>query len=142
MVFAARMELGSAIRWPLASPHSAEESLEEITELAFSVLRRRPGELETCVPVGRWSELLTRLPLPAQLVVGRPLLGVGKHLVGLTDLLESGLGTRIFVDVGMVGSGKFAVGLLDLVLGRAPLQPQDFVVILEFHKASRGSWSA
>src|SRR5206468_1520005 len=51
---------------------------------------------------------------PAGLVVLRPPLVVGQHVVGLGDLLEPGLGLRVVrVLVRVQVAGQLAVGLLD-----------------------------
>jgi len=64
-------------------------------------------------------------------VVGFALLGVGKNLVGLADLLE--LFLRLFVAlvfVGMVLKRELAIRLFDFLLGDAAGDPEDLVVIL------------
>jgi hypothetical protein len=117
-----------------STPHAAEHLLEEIAELGGV----GPGvaaaaELEAGIPVGRGAELLTLLPVGAELVVGRPLLGVLQDLVGLAGVLELGLRVRRLVDVGMKGARELAVGALDLVLGGVSLDAEDLVVVLIFH---------
>src|SRR5579863_7513470 len=76
-----------------------------------------PAELEAARPIGRRPELLTGLPVAAQLIVGGTLLRVLQDLVGFLHFLELLLGILLLADVRMVFAGKTAVGLLD-VLGR------------------------
>ena len=93
-------------------------------------------EFEPLVPVRRRPEVLARLPVGAQLVIGGALLRILEHLVGLADLLETRLGVRLLADVGMVFPRQLAVGPLYLVLGGVAAHPHDFVVIFEFHVIS------
>ena len=66
----------------------------------------------------------------AELVVLRPLLGVGQHLVGLVDLLELLLGGLVAgVHVRVVLLRQLAIGLLDGRLVRALLEAKDLVVV-------------
>ena len=75
-------------------------------------------------------------PGMAVLVVGRALLRVGEHLVGLLGLLEllfRRLGVITLVAVRVVLHGQLAVGLLDLVLGRVLGNAEDLVVVALRH---------
>ena len=89
--------------------------------------------LEARVPVGRRTEVLPLLPVGAELVVGRALLGVLQDLVGLARVLEFRFRARVLVDVGMIGARELAVGALDVVLAGVSLDAEDLVVVLIFH---------
>ncbi len=63
-------------------------------------------------------------------VVGRPLVGIAEHRVGLAQLLELGFGVGASaVAVGVMLHSELAVGPLELVVGCAPLDAQYLVVI-------------
>jgi len=65
----------------------------------------------------------------AETIVGRALVVVRQHLVGLADLLEAVRRLRIGVDVRVILARQPAVLLLELVFGYRPGDFQDFVVI-------------
>jgi len=74
----------------------------------------------------------------AVLVVGRLLLRIREHLVGLLGLLELLLGRLravTLVAVRVVLHRELAIGLLDVVVGRTLRQAKDFVVIAFAHGA-------
>jgi hypothetical protein len=72
----------------------------------------------------------------AVLVVGRALVAVGEHLVGLFDLLEFLLGLACcitLIAVGVVLHRQLAIGLLDVVVRGVLGNAQDLVVIAFGH---------
>ncbi len=74
-----------------------------------------------------------------ELVVGRPLLLVAEHLVGLLDLLELLLGLRIIrVAIRMVLHRQPAVGLLDLHRGGRAADTQYLVIVALGHARTLG----
>ena len=63
-------------------------------------------------------------------IVGTPVLGVGKDLVGLRELLEAFFGPAIpGVGIRVVIAGEAAVGLLDLRLRRLLGDAQNLVIV-------------
>jgi hypothetical protein len=71
-------------------------------------------------------------PVGTVLVVKGPLLGIGKHVVRLRDLLEARLGLLVArVQVGMVLARKLAEGGRDLFLRRGPRHAEHLVVVLD-----------
>ena len=73
----------------------------------------------------------------AVLVIGRALLRIGQHLVGLLGLLEALfrlLRPVALVAIGVELHGQLAVGLLDVVLGRVFRHAEDFVVVALCHQ--------
>src|SRR6185437_16939518 len=133
---------------------AAEPGGEERAEAALILIAlaepaapsaRRPPELEPFRPARRGPELLAGLPLAAQLIVGRALLGVLQDLVGLLELLEFLLGVRLFADVRVELARQAAVRLLDLVRGRRTGHAEYLVIIPVFHEClslgSPGGWS-
>jgi ABC-type uncharacterized transport system permease subunit len=64
------------------------------------------------------------------LIVGRALVRVGEHLVGLFGLLEAVLRLLVtLIAVRVMLHGQLAVGLLDVVVGGAFGQAEGFVVV-------------
>src|SRR5664280_729846 len=107
--------------------------------------RREPGEGTAGaerVSAGPRSCPGIVLPVGAQLVVLRPLRGVGEDLVGLVDLLEAALGVAVpGVPVRVVLPGQLPVRLLDL-RGRGGLgDAQGLVIVLVLHgRLPRPRW--
>ena len=80
---------------PATMAPATEQRIDKVAELGsigFGVAA--VAKLETLIPVRRGPEVLTRLPLGAELIVGSPFLGILQYLVGLADFLESILGLR------------------------------------------------
>ena len=68
--------------------------------------------------------------LVAKAVVGRALVGVAEHLVGLAEFLELVLGGLVAgIFVGMKFHRELAVGFLDVLGAGAAFHPQDLVII-------------
>ena len=63
-------------------------------------------------------------------VIPRTLLGVCQDLVSPGDLLESRLGCRIGIGIGVELACPLAVGALDLVGRRVPIDAQQVVVVV------------
>jgi hypothetical protein len=103
-------------------PAAAEDAAQQVGEVdAFGVERAR---VEASA---RRSAAHSGL---AQQVVLLALLGIRQHLVGLCDLLEALLGTRIVgVLVGVRLAHELAVGLLDLVGGRIAGDAERLVMV-------------
>src|SRR5690606_2292516 len=75
---------------------------------------------------GPLCHAIPEMPVP---VVLRPLLGIGKHLVSLPDLLEPLLGSLVAgVEIGMVLPSETTVRLADLLLGRVAGYAENLVV--------------
>src|SRR3569623_2135339 len=99
---------------------TTEQRLEEIAKRGrVTTGEAAAAEFEARVPIRRRPELLTRLPVGAELIVGRALFGILEHFVGLTHFLELGFGIRLLAHVGMIFARKLAIGALDLILGRS-----------------------
>ena len=63
-------------------------------------------------------------------VVGRALLRVGEHGIGLAAFLEALLGVGIAgIAIRMMLHGELSVGTLDFLIARRTRDAQDFVVI-------------
>ena len=84
------------------------------------------------LPIGRRTEVLAGLAC-AERVVGRALLGIPQHFIGLADFLEPRLGVLLFADVGMKLTREPAIGALDVVGRRFAADAHDLVVVLVFH---------
>ncbi len=120
---------------------SSKQRGEEVAEPALLLVGlpeaaatcARPPELEAFRPSRRRAELLSGLPIAAELIVGSALLGVLQDLVSLLHLLEFLLGVRLLADVRVEFAREPAVCLLDLVRARRPSHAQDLVVIAVFH---------
>src|SRR5579862_3626307 len=139
---------------------AAKQRREEITEVLLTTIglearaaARAPsgaratagaGELEAAAEVRRRPELLSRLPVGAELVVRGALLGVLQHLVRLLHFLEARLGVWLLAYIGVVLAGQPPVGALDLIRGGGALDAQDLVVVTEFHgpleMVAAGAW--
>ena len=107
----------------------AAEKLTEDVVRAEAELPENVADIEIAEDVFLAVALVkTRL---AELIVLLALIRVGKHGVGLGDLLELFLGLLIAgVFVGMVFEGQLAVGFFDFI-GRGVLgNPEDAVIIL------------
>ena len=90
MVFPAHAESPPTRRTAVAPKAATKEFLEEVavdTRIARGVTA--VTEHETSVPVWRWTKVLPGFPLIAELIVGRTLLRILEHLVGLTQCLEA-----------------------------------------------------
>src|SRR5690606_30316895 len=119
-------QIGAAIHlWPAAAPGRTENLAEDIAEGICKAARSAHAGTDPGVRIdARMTEA----------IVGRPLLLVGKHLVGLLGLLEFFLGLlAIRIAVRMVLHGQLAVSLLDLLVGGVLGHPQYFVVIAFCH---------
>ena len=91
--------------------------------------------LEPIVVRGALSLIL--LPVGAELVEARSLVGVAEDLVCLVDVLKLTLrGLIARIDVRVILTGKATVGLFDLVLRRLTLDPEDLIVVLELSRQS------
>ena len=139
------LELGLLIRArdrPAAGPAAAEHAAEQVLESTSSNPWKPPkppnrliaGGLTDAPPwspgvdpfvevVGNPAEVL------AETVILLPLVRIGQHLVGLTDLFELLGRSWIWVDVRVVLAGKFPVRLLDLLAARAPSNPERVVEV-------------
>ncbi len=94
---------------------------------------RATPEFETIGPI-RWRpELLARLPVAAQFIVGGAFLRVLEDLVGLLDLLEMGFGVLLLAHVRMELARQAPIRLLDLIRGGRARHAQNLVVIPVFH---------
>jgi len=72
----------------------------------------------------------------AEAVVSGLFVRIGKHLVGLSQLLELLFRGRIVrIAVRMVLQGQLAVGLLDLIISGVLGNAQDLVIIFLSHVA-------
>jgi len=114
----------------------AEQRFEKVAETAAVA----ELGLEAVLPTGakvRWrTELLARpVTTRLELIVGRALVGVAQHLVGLVDRLEALFGARLLADIRVVFAGQTPVGGLEFSLSGARLDAERLVVILEFHGA-------
>ena len=134
-VLAARAE-GAAGRAGEAAARSAapEQGLVEVAE----VFLRGAGEfaaveLESLVPIGWRTKILARLPVCAELVVGRPLFRILKDFVRFAELLEARLRIRVLADVRVILEGVLGLGPLVLVLRVATLVYHHIVIILVAH---------
>ena len=95
-----------------------------------------PTELETRIPV-RWrTEILSRLPVGAELVIGRAFFRIFQRLIGFTDFLEFLLSIRLLAHIGMIFTRQLAVSPLDFILGGVLVHPHYFVIIFIFHSRS------
>ena len=101
----------------------AEEDSEEIGELAGVGGPELVADVAAAEPVkrsamrSRGAGLADRLPVRTELVVLLALGGIAEDLVGLVDLLEPALGSRIArLCIGVMLPGELAEGLLDLSL--------------------------
>ena len=101
-------------RVPPARGRLETDAAEQIPEIdaAEQILWRKTGD--ACKATG---------------VVLRPFLWVGKHRVGLGDLLKAFLGTRLFVTVRMVPQGQLTKGVLDRSLVGIAGDAEDFVIV-------------
>ena len=101
-----------------------EEAPEQITQVEVGTGAGEVKPLSTARSRPRtWPEGL------AEGVVLLALLGIGEHVMGLTDLLEALLGRRIAgIGIGMILARQLAVRLFDLVLAR-PLGDAQGVVV-------------
>src|SRR4030095_12954453 len=104
------------------------EELGEVAEVArvSAVLHSEAASGRAC----RWG-LGVSLPVRSERIVAAALLGVGKNLVGLADLLEAVgrvLGLR---DVRVILPREPAIGGLDRLVVRFPVDPENLVVVLE-----------
>ena len=86
---------------------------------------------EALRPIGRRPELLSGAEVPAQLIVGRALLRIAQHLVGLLNLFEFVLGVLFLADVRVEFARQLAIGALHLIGVGAARHPQNFVIILD-----------
>ena len=88
----------------------------------------------TEMAVTRWvsSLLLSLDSLFTVLIVNSSLFGIAECLIGVCNGLELFLGTFwiVLVFVGMELDRHLFEGFLDLILGCAPLQPQNLVIVL------------
>lgn len=65
-----------------------------------------------------------------ELIVGRTLLRIGQHLIGLLTLFKSGLGALVvLISIGMALHRQSTIGLLDLGIVSATRYPKHFVII-------------
>src|SRR5581483_9119495 len=112
--------------------------LEEIREVDVAQVLL-PAGAEAIEPVRRRAEILAGAKARAERVVGRALFLVAQRLVGFRDVLELLLGIRLLGDVRVILARELAVRLLDLVLTRAALDAEDFVIILVFHPGYMGT---
>ena len=71
--------------------------------------------------------------VPAQMIIGRALLGIAQYLVRLLDLLEFVLGVLFLADVRVILARQLAIGALHLIGIGAAGQPENFVIILILH---------
>ena len=86
----------------------------------------------------RLKLLVAAATVTAQLVVLGPTTGILEYLPGLGHLLETGLRTRVRIQVRMVLAGELAVGNLDILELRIGLYTQYLVIVLELHA---GTWN-
>ncbi len=119
---------------PATAADVAEQLGEEVAEIG-RIFRRNAvaGELEAGVPIGRRTEILSRLVLMPELVVGGAPLWVGEHGVGFVHFLHVCIGIRLLRHVRMVFACQLAVVFLDLVGAGRALDAKYLVVIPEFH---------
>jgi hypothetical protein len=107
----------------VGAPAKSAET-EKVAEEIFEVRENRRGEVRAPATRGTYASV-------PELIVGGPLLRVGKHGVGFSDFLEFFL-CFLFVfrvAVRMVLHGEFTIGALDFLIGRPVVNPQNFVIV-------------
>ena len=65
----------------------------------------------------------------SETIIRGSLLGIGEHLVGFIEFLETDLGIGCIADVWMPLAGQLPICFFDLVLSRRTVDSQDLVVI-------------
>ncbi len=117
--------LGAGAAGGAAAKAAAEEAAEDVPQIA-----KVEAALETAAETTGACAIAGIHPGKAELVVALALVAVAEDLIGLVDLLESGLGLLVAgVQVRVVLLGQLPVGLLNLCLCGALLDAQDFIVV-------------
>ena len=112
---------------PAGAPKDiAEKIAEEVAEIA-KITKILAGMASTAGPTETGM---------AKLVVARAPVGVGKHGIGLGDLLEAFFRLWIIrIAIGMTLHGELAVRLLEVGVGYPPSDPQYVVIVPLAHDA-------
>lgn len=111
---------GVGIGPPAAAEAAAKEAAEDIAQVS---------EVKTAVEPAAGAEVRVYAGV-AVLIIAGFFVGVGKHLIGLVDFLEPGLGLLVAgMEVRMVLLGQLAVRLFDLGLRSSPGDAQDLIII-------------
>ena len=105
---------------PAAAEAAAEEAAEDVAQVS---------EVKAAVEPAAGAEVRVNSGV-AVLVIAGFFIGVGKHLIGLVDFLEPGLGLLVAgMEVRMVLLGQLPVRLFDLSLRSSPGDAQDLIII-------------
>src|SRR5262245_40266802 len=112
-----------------AAEAAAKQRLEEVAEVTCVTTRKLTArELEAGIPI-RWrAEILTCLPIGAELIVCGAFFRIAEDFVCLTHFLEARLGVLFLADVGMVFARELAIRAFDVVLGRIARDTHDLIV--------------
>ena len=123
---AGRILLGAA-----AAAAAAKELAENVSQVAEAVKSAESGAAKAGAAVARAACAEVGVnPGKAVLVIPRPLVGIGQHLIGFSGLLELFLGGLVAgVAVGVVFHGGLAVGLLYVVGAGVLINAQHLIVI-------------
>ena len=116
---------------PSFAAKALAKTCQQIGEI--DIVERELISAEALRPVGRRPHLFSRSMAP-QLIERSPLFLVLQRFVGANELLESLFRVGFFRHVRVVLQREFAVGLLDLFRARVPLDTQDRIVVLVFHR--------
>ena len=110
---------------------AAEELAENVSQVAEAVKPAESGTAKAGAAVARAACTEVGVnPGKTVLVIPRPLVGIGQHLVGFSGLLELFLGGLVAgVAVGVVFHGGLAVGLLYVVGAGVLINAQHLIVI-------------
>src|SRR5271165_607063 len=124
-------DIGAGPRAP-AAPPSAHELAEHLIEDVAEAARRLESTLEAEAAGAARATLLERRM--AETIIGRALLFVLQHVVGLAHFLEASLGLLVAgIAVGMVLHRELAVRLLEIFAARVSRDPQGRIIILLRH---------
>ena len=104
---------------------TAQQVVDEIVEIAVAT------EVDVHAGCGSPAHASGLVPVLAELLITTPLLGVGEHFVGLTDLLEPRFSLGITrVDVRVVLARQAAKGFLDGIGIGAAINTEHLEIVL------------
>ena len=124
---------------PPTAPHRPEDLLEKIAEsrpAKFELEFLPPGTSAAratasgATPIRRRTELGSRAPAGAELIVALSLSGIAQHFVGLVDFLEAFFGLLLVLgDIRMEFARELAERFLDLRFARGAGHSQNLVIV-------------